>query len=105
MVIPQKKPRVSVDEYLRLERAAEYRSEFYGGEIFAMPGGSRAHASIASNMIRELGNRLLGKSCAPYGSDLRIEVSATGLFTYPDVSVICEPFETSREPLGTESPR
>ncbi len=91
MAIPQKKPHVTVEEYLILEREAEDKSGYYNGEIFAMAGASRMHCLISSNAIRELGNRLRGKGCTPYGSDLRIEIPATGLFTYPDVSVICEP--------------
>jgi Uma2 family endonuclease len=89
MAVPQKKPFISPEEYLRLERAANYKSEYLGGEIFAMAGGSANHSVIAANTIRELGNRLGGKECLPYTSDLRIRISATGLYTYPDVSVVC----------------
>ena len=93
MAIPQKKPYISPEEYLRLERAAEYKSEYYAGEIFAMAGGKAAHSLITANVIGELRPPLKGKGCVPYDSNLRIMTPATGLYTYPDVSVICGPLE------------
>ena len=95
MAVPQKKPRVSIEEYLSLEHAALEKSEYFEGEIFAMAGAKIAHCLISTNILGELRGRLKGKKCSPYGSDLRIEVSPTGLFTYPDVSVICGPIENS----------
>jgi Uma2 family endonuclease len=59
--------------------------------MFAMAGGSRKHSLIASNLIRELGNRLRGRPCAVFNSDLRIKIESTGLYTYPDASVVCGP--------------
>ncbi|MEO7319855.1 MAG: Uma2 family endonuclease, partial [Chthoniobacteraceae bacterium] len=93
MVIPEKKPYISPEEYLRLERAAEYKSEYYAGEIFAMAGGKLPHSLIAMNAGAELRTHLRGKGCVPYDSNLRILIPATGLYTYPDVSVICGPPE------------
>ena len=95
MAIPQKKPFVSVDDYLILERAAEDKSEYYNGEMFMMAGASLAHSIIATNVIRELGNALKGQLCSPYDSNLRIEIPHTGLYTYPDALVICGPVEFS----------
>ncbi len=100
MAIPQKKPFITVDDYLLLERAAEDKSEYYAGEIFAMAGASPPHCLIVANVIRELGNALKGHRCAPYGSNLRIEIPATGLYTYPDASVVCGPPELS--PKGND---
>ncbi len=93
MSAPQKKPFVTAEEYLRLERAAEYKSEYFAGEIFAMAGASPPHSLITANVIRELGNSLKGNRCAPYDGNLRFWIPATGLYTYPDVSVICGPLE------------
>jgi len=93
MGLAQKVPRLTPMEYLAIERAASTKSEFYDGEMFAMAGGSPRHSLIASNLIREFGNRLDGKRCVPYTGDLRIQVEATGLFTYPDLSVICGPLQ------------
>ena len=77
------------EEYLALERQAPTKSEYLHGEVYAMAGASRQHAAIMVNMIVALVARLKGRSCVVYGSDLRIKVPPTGLYTYPDVSVIC----------------
>jgi Uma2 family endonuclease len=81
--------RISESEYLAIERQAEGKSEFFEGEMFAMAGGSRRHSLISANLIAELKNRLRGRSCVVFNSDLRIHIEATGLFTYPDASVVC----------------
>ena len=76
-------------EYLAIERPALFKSEFHDGEMFAMAGGSPMHSLIAANVIRALGNRLAGRGCLTFTSDLRVKVEMTGLNTYPDVSVAC----------------
>lgn len=80
---------VTPAEYLALERAAEYKSEYFAGEMFAMAGGTPRHSLISANMIREIGNLLNGRDCRVYDSNLRVKVIASGLYTYPDVSVVC----------------
>src|SRR3989442_11887466 len=59
--------------------------------MFAMAGGTPQHSLIATNLAREFGNRLKSGDCVPYNADLRIKIEATGLCTYPDLSVICGP--------------
>jgi len=81
--------RMSPAEYLTIERAADCKSEFYGGELFAMAGGSRLHNLIAGNVARHLGNQLEQRPREVYPSDMRVKVSASGLYTYPDVVVVC----------------
>jgi Uma2 family endonuclease len=81
--------RLTEAEYLAFERTANSRNEFFEGEVFAMAGGTLRHSLIATNTGRELGNRLKNSPCVPYNADLRLKVTATGLFTYPDLSVIC----------------
>jgi Uma2 family endonuclease len=76
-------------EYLERERAAETKSEYYGGEMFAMAGASFAHSMIVTNLIRELSVRLGQSSCSVHTSDLRLSTGVNGLYTYPDVMVIC----------------
>ncbi|MBI5799589.1 MAG: Uma2 family endonuclease [Verrucomicrobia bacterium] len=93
MGLAQKNQRLTPTEYLAIERAAPTKSEFYDGEMFAMAGGTAVHSLIGSNATIEFGNKLRGKKCVPYNADLRIQVSATGLFTYPDLSVICGPLQ------------
>ena len=77
------------EEYLRIERAAEYKSEYYRGEMFAMAGARLKHTRIKRNFERRLGERLDGSPCEPFSSDLRVKVSATGMYTYPDLGVFC----------------
>lgn len=76
-------------EYLARERFAEYRSEYFQGEIFAMAGGSRRHARICDNLVARMLEKLRGGPCHPYSSSLRVKVEATGLTTYPDLSIVC----------------
>lgn len=77
------------EEYLALEFEAAYRSELVNGEIYAMAGASMAHIRISSNLLGEIHQQLKGKPCRVYNSDLRVKVSATGMYTYPDVTVVC----------------
>ncbi len=88
-MLPEPNPYLSPDEYLAIERASEGKSEYLDGEMFAMAGASERHNLIVSNLIRALGNRLAERPCRVYPGDLRILVVATGLYTYPDVSVVC----------------
>ena len=76
-------------EYLTIERAAEFKSEFYRGEMFAMADASREHILIAGNVTGELRNQFKGRCCEVYSNDMRVKVSATGLYTYPDVVIVC----------------
>lgn len=85
----QPKSRYTPEEYLALEREAEIRSEYLDGEIFAMGGASPRHVLIVTNVVAELRLQLKKTPCAVYSTDLRVNVSATGLYTYPDVLVVC----------------
>lgn len=82
-------PYITPDEYLRLERQAEHKSEYVNGEIFAMSGASRKHNLITGNIGSELNQQLRRKPCEVYMSGMRVKVTATGLYTYPDVVVVC----------------
>ncbi len=86
----QPKPYVTPEEYLAGERATEEKHEYFQGEVFAMGGASLAHVRIVSNLVRTLGNQLLGKPCEVLATDLRVNVPQTGLYTYPDVNVVCD---------------
>ena len=76
-------------EYLVRERRAETKSEYLRGEVFAMSGASREHNLIAGNVNRELSEQLRERPCEVYQGDMRVKVSSTGLYTYPDVTVVC----------------
>ncbi|MDX6447223.1 MAG: hypothetical protein QOH71_4297 [Blastocatellia bacterium] len=80
---------ISPEEYLRLERQAEYKSEYVNGEIFAMSGASRKHNLITGNISSEFNQQLRDKPCEVYANEMRVKVTATGLYTYPDVVVVC----------------
>ncbi|MDB5319730.1 MAG: hypothetical protein JWN40_1361 [Phycisphaerales bacterium] len=96
MSLPPRK-RCTPQEYYALEREAAYKSDFYDGNIFAMAGGTAQHSRIVTNILGELNTRLKGKPCAPYESNLRVKIRATGLRTYPDASVYCDPIEFDPE--------
>lgn len=94
MSVAQRKPRLTPAEYLEIERAAEFRSEYFDGEMFAMAGGTRKHSLIMLNVGGTLRASLKGRHCTAYESNLRIAIADTGLYTYPDISVFCEPMTT-----------
>src|ERR1700758_224476 len=77
------------EQYLEIERAAEHKSEYFNGEMFAMSGGSLDHGRIFRNLISSLNGQLRGRTCEVAGSDLRLRVSPDGLYTYPDIVVFC----------------
>lgn len=89
MPSPAVQPRYTAEQYLMLERKAAYKSEYINGQIIAMSGASRAHNLIAGNIYREISLQLRGRPCEVYISDMRVKVSLTGLYTYPDVVAVC----------------
>lgn len=92
-------------EYLAIDEASDLKHEFIDGVVYAMSGGSPEHARLAMAIGRELGTQLAGKRCAVYSSDLRVRVLATGLATYPDVTVVCGRLETDpMDPHGATNP-
>jgi Uma2 family endonuclease len=76
-------------EYLELERKSEFRSEYIAGRMYAMTGASRRHGLIAGNFFRELSSQLRTRACEAYMNDLRVKVSPTGMYTYPDIVAVC----------------
>jgi Uma2 family endonuclease len=90
MVALSNKPkRMTESEYLAFDHASEVKHEYINGEVFAMTGASWEHNMICSLTIAALVNQLRGKPCQVSPSDLRLKVTETGLYTYPDISVIC----------------
>jgi Uma2 family endonuclease len=85
--VPQR--RFTPEEYLALERQAEYKSEYLDGQIYAMTGASRQHNRIVLNAGAALHGRLRGGPCEAFVNDMRVKVSPTGLYTYPDIAVVC----------------
>ncbi len=83
-------PRITEEEYLRLDRSAEYKSEFVDGEMFAMSGGSARHSKVGMNWGAELTFKLRGRACSVFSSDARVR-TVRGNYVYPDISVVCGP--------------
>ena len=81
--------RYTPEEYLALERKAERKSEYLNGFITGMSGASFEHGLLAANLIREIGMQLKDGPCDVLTSDVRVLVNSTGLYTYPDVTVVC----------------
>lgn len=87
--MPIPKTIITEEEFLEQERKAEYKSEFYKGEIFAMAGATKEHNKIVASVISEIGAHLKDKSCSFFPSDLRLHNFENGLYTYPDVTIVC----------------
>lgn len=83
------KEKLSPAEYLAMERASEERHAYLDGELFAMTGASRPHNLITANILAALHGPLKRRGCEVYAADMRVHVPATGLYTYPDVVVVC----------------
>lgn len=94
----------TLDDYFAVEEMSVVKHEFFEGEIFAMAGASLEHNMICSNVLAFLHTALRDTGCAAFGSDLRIATSG-GLFTYPDVSVVCgRPLLVTGRPDTTVNP-
>lgn len=79
---------MTAEEYLAMDRAAEFRSELLDGEIIAMSGGNARHSGVKVNLVAEVATALRGSSCRAFDSDLRVRVSPR-MYTYPDLTVVC----------------
>ncbi len=98
--------RYTFREYLELEETSSVRHEFLEGEIYAMAGGTPEHAALTMSVGAALLTAVRGGPCRTHSSDLRVRVLATGLATYPDVTVVCGPYETDPEsPTTVTNPR
>jgi Uma2 family endonuclease len=80
---------ISPEQYLEAERRAETRSEYFAGQVFPMPGSSLRHNRIVRNLVAALHAALEHSQCEVLPSDMRLKVAATGLYAYPDVTVVC----------------
>ncbi len=82
-------PYIGTEEYLTLERDAEFKSEYLNGVLYAMAGSSPEHSAITANVTIAVGSQLRGKPCRVFTSDLKIAVGPAGPFFYPDLSIVC----------------
>jgi Uma2 family endonuclease len=97
----QSKSFLTPEQYLEIERKAEFKSEYYQGQMLAMSGASLAHSRIVRNGIRELGNQLRARDCEPFSSETSVCVTPAGLYTYPDLVVVCGKVELLDNTLDT----
>jgi Uma2 family endonuclease len=97
----QANPFVTEEEYLAHERDSEQPSEYFGGEVFPIEDVSVRHVVIASKLFGVLIRALEGSSCGVYSTGLRIGVSQTGLYTYPDLVVVCGKLEFAAKDRDT----
>jgi Uma2 family endonuclease len=100
MRMPARLHSYSFKDYLVVEEMSGVKHEYLDGEIYAMAGGSVLHAALSASVLATLHHQLSGR-CRVHTSDLRVRVPATGLASYPDVTVVCGPVETDPESKDT----
>jgi Uma2 family endonuclease len=83
------KPHVTAADYLAAERTGKTKHEYLAGQVYAMAGASERHNLVAMNTGASLHAQLRRRSCNVYPSDMRVKTRAMGLYTYPDLSVVC----------------
>jgi Uma2 family endonuclease len=81
-------PKLSVEEYLAVDRAAEIKSEYHDGEVYPRIAASWEHGRLAANTMYLLTLTLRGKPCQVSDSSVRVRVTPTK-FVYPDVFIVC----------------
>jgi len=85
--------RIDYASYLALEARSDQKHEWLDGVVYAMAGGTLEHGQLSAALIGELRELASGRGCRVFSSDAKVRVSATGLATYPDASVVCGPIE------------
>jgi len=101
-VLAYGKKKISFKEYLEWEKESGSKYEYFQGEIFAMSGTSIIHNIIFKNLFGSMAYKLKGKTCQPYGSDLKIHIPQNTLYTYPDISIICKDIIGSKNDIAAE---
>lgn len=90
-------------EYFAMEEQSEVRHEYFGGEVFAMAGGTKSHNLVTQNLTLALRAGLRGKGCQVFMEDVRLAVRDDFHYTYPDVVVSCDPADR-RDPYLVRQP-
>jgi Uma2 family endonuclease len=88
--VQQTRRQYTLDDYFSMQRGIELKLEYFNGEIYAMSGGTAGHNRISRNVLKLLDAAVAGSSCEAFGSDMRVS-TPSGLYTYPDASVVCGP--------------
>jgi Uma2 family endonuclease len=89
MASAAKKTFITPEEYLAIERAANSKSEYRDGQIYAMSGVSRPHSLITTNLSRHIANQLEGRDCELHIADMKVRIQRTGSYCYPDLVIVC----------------
>lgn len=84
----QPRTHLTPEQYLEIERKAEYKSEYLAGEMFAMAGASRRHNGLTVNLTVLLHPQVRKSGCKLYAHNMRLRITAAGLHTYPDLVVV-----------------
>jgi Uma2 family endonuclease len=85
---PTKQRFYTPEEYLSLEEAAEYKSEYHDGAIIPMTGGTTNHNRIALNMSMALRLAFKSQEYDVFISDVRLWIPRIRSYVYPDVMAI-----------------
>ncbi len=93
--------KMTPQEYLSWEESQPVRHEYLDGQVFAMAGASPEHNDIVANALGALRDALRHKPCRVRGTDQRVKIPRTGLYTYPDVLVVCGEAEYEDEKRTT----
>ena len=99
-MFPKEKIKYTLEQYLELDHENEEKIEFWNGHIFTLAGASANHNRIQFNMLITLGNKLKGKGCEVFPSDMRVKVPAYPPYRYPDLSALCG--KTEIETIGKQ---
>lgn len=83
------KRRLTPQEYLAIERKAQFKSEFYHGEMYAMAGARYSHNRVLANLLSKIGYQLEGKDCFMLPNDMRVQISDKDNYFYPDAIIVC----------------
>lgn len=105
MGLPQTKPFFDAGAYLAWESEQPDRSEYIAGEVYAMVGVRREHATVAGNIFSALREHLRGSPCLPFIADMKLHVAAANAFFYPDIMVTCDPRDRQTGLLYVEHPK
>jgi len=101
--LPEKKEKMTSEEYLNFEISSDVRHEFFNGEIFAMTGASLKHNRVSTNTVIELGGKLKAakSSCSVFANDMRVKIQEKDNYVYPDIVVTCGDIELDNDKFDT----
>ena len=91
----------SLEEYWDIESSTENKNEYYNGYLIVMQGASINHNRITTNLAATLGNKVKGKGCIMFLSDLRLKISSANAYVYPDAMIICGEPELTEDKFDT----